>query len=500
MVVSYRRDEAHSSIPRIVANMLHLRCSKNGGDEPRMLWGSRIAGYLVYPALLGWMVVGLCGGLPRALAQPSHDTASPQQIDQWLAALEDNSFLVREDATVKLIGAGARVIEPVLNRLSSMKTPEAKLRAVFVLKQLALSDDDAVHEAARRAMEHVVALRLGAVSRRAEESLESLYAVRQRRALQELVRLGAKTLPERTYQLDFVSGLQLDNDWQGTDADLRHLRYMVNLTELKFAGEKVRDNWLEYLPAMKELTALSISRANISAAGMKHVAGLANLRILELKYVSVGDDCVDYISRLQALDFVRLYGTAITDAGAERLRQALPLARVDVRAGAFLGISGDHHSLGCLIHTVRPETAASRMGLREGDIIVRYAGRRVGDFEALTALISKNRPGDEVEIHYLRGADVNSARRLRRADDRLGLHTRPHPAGCEIVEVDANSVAAMAGLRPGDVLNRLNGNLVETPAELEQKFAQIPPGEYVNFEFVRGVEVRKTTGILGEWE
>ncbi|GIW95869.1 MAG: hypothetical protein KatS3mg110_3910 [Pirellulaceae bacterium] len=435
------------------------------------------------------------------LSAQSDQQSAADPILTWLDQLDADQFVVREEATLKLVERGREVIDPLVEKISQMRTAEGRLRCVFVLKQLALSDDDQVQEAAERALEKIQQMPLGTVARKAGDSLQLLYALRQRRALQELVRLGAKPLPERTLQVEFVYGLQLDDSWQGTDHDVRQLRYMVNLQYLTLTGSKVRDSWLVHLPPLQDLHTLSINRAAVTSAGLQQITQLPNLKILEIKYVPIGDESIEWLSRLKNADTLKLYGTAITPAGAERLRQALPLVRVDLRAGAFLGISGDHHSLGCLVHTVRPNTAASQIGLQPGDIIIRYAGKRVGDFEALTALISQNRPGDEVEIQFVRGTDAVSVTRVRRPQDETpGLVTREHPVGCEVTDVKADSLAALAGLRPGDVVHRVNGELVERPEQLERQFGNIGVGQFISFDFARGISLYKVVARLGEWE
>ena len=42
------------------------------------------------------------------------------------------------------------------------------------------------------------------------------------------------------------------------------------------------------------------------------------------------------------------------------------------------------------------------MGLAAGDVIVSFDNQKVFDFESLTKLIGKNRPGDTVTVEVLR--------------------------------------------------------------------------------------------------
>ena len=55
-----------------------------------------------------------------------------------------------------------------------------------------------------------------------------------------------------------------------------------------------------------------------------------------------------------------------------------------------------------------PGTGAARAGLREGDVIVRFAGIAVEGFEELRTLIRDRKPGDTVTVLYLRDGEAHS--------------------------------------------------------------------------------------------
>ncbi|MBI2217848.1 MAG: PDZ domain-containing protein [Candidatus Rokubacteria bacterium] len=64
---------------------------------------------------------------------------------------------------------------------------------------------------------------------------------------------------------------------------------------------------------------------------------------------------------------------------------------------------------GIRLSDVLPDGAGSRAGLTAGDVIVRFAGRSVEDFETLRRLIDERRAGDRVEIVYLRLGEDRTA-------------------------------------------------------------------------------------------
>jgi Peptidase family M28/PDZ domain len=77
------------------------------------------------------------------------------------------------------------------------------------------------------------------------------------------------------------------------------------------------------------------------------------------------------------------------------------------RGVAFLGVSPARAGLsdGVRLGAVVPDGAAARAGMREGDIIVRLDGVPLESFEELRATLQIRRPGDPVQVVYLRDGD-----------------------------------------------------------------------------------------------
>jgi aminopeptidase YwaD len=77
------------------------------------------------------------------------------------------------------------------------------------------------------------------------------------------------------------------------------------------------------------------------------------------------------------------------------------------RGVAFLGVSPARAGLsdGVRLGVVVPDGAAARAGMREGDIIVRLGDVPVQSFEALRAALQVRRPGDPIQVVYLRDGE-----------------------------------------------------------------------------------------------
>jgi len=81
-----------------------------------------------------------------------------------------------------------------------------------------------------------------------------------------------------------------------------------------------------------------------------------------------------------------------------------------VAGGALLGVVALPRpgNDGLRLSGVMPGTGAERAGLREGDVIVRFAGTAVDGLEELRTLIRDRKPGDSVSVLYLRNGEAHS--------------------------------------------------------------------------------------------
>lgn len=70
--------------------------------------------------------------------------------------------------------------------------------------------------------------------------------------------------------------------------------------------------------------------------------------------------------------------------------------------------------------------------------------------------------------------------------------------GAMISHVDPNSPAAIAGLKPGDVVTKFQGMSFRMPADLLQIIRTQPPGSVVKLEVIRNNRMREVTARLGE--
>lgn len=358
------------------------------------------------------LVFALLGVAVAAWSSTADAGRADEQTRRWIGQLDAEHFVDREVATERLIKAGPVVIDAV-QAAAQEGNLEVTTRAVYILRELALSPDDAVADAAHAALERVAAPKLTSAARRAQATLARLDSIRQDRAIAELKRLGA-VIDSRASALGLgiIEGytIELGDSWRGEVQDLARLRWLRDAGELIVVGPRVTDEWLAYLAPLTDLTVLTIKRANITDDGLAHLLGMKRLSLLSLLYVPVTDHVVAQLQQLRGIVRIRIYGSQMTESGADRLRQALAATEIDFRRGAFLGIGCEDHGDGCIILRVSANSAAEKAGLQLNDMVYEYEDRRVADFKALTAAIAGNAAGDTVTLKIIRDGQSLSKR------------------------------------------------------------------------------------------
>ncbi len=341
---------------------------------------------------------------PGAPKRKAKDAISAEQITKWVTDLDSKRFFDREVATAKLISAGAAAVDPVVEAVAGGNL-EVTLRGIYILQELTLSVDRETEEAAHSALTKIAQSRETATARRAAASLARLNAIRHGRALEELTRLGANIGTVSSHfgiSITQRRSIELGEDWRGEDKDLALVGWLRDVDELIFHGSRVSDEWLKHVPKISGLQNLTIKRAKVTDEGIKHLAGLKGLKTLALLYLPITDSSVRTLKGLHGFEVMKIYGCSMTAGGANELGRALPETDIDFREGGFLGVACHRDLPRCVVYRVTANSAAQKAGLMAEDVIYEYEGKEVGNFESLTALIAKNRPGDKVTMKILR--------------------------------------------------------------------------------------------------
>jgi serine protease Do len=151
---------------------------------------------------------------------------------------------------------------------------------------------------------------------------------------------------------------------------------------------------------------------------------------------------------------------------------------------------------GALIGDVVPKGPADKAGFKNGDVVLEYNGKKVTDSRRLRLAVGETKPGTTVPVKILRDGSTKSlevtvqqlpgSEQLARNSSpdgsdngtlngvtvsdldqqtRKELKLPENVKGVVITEVQADSPAAEAGLKQGDVIQEINRHPVKTAEE-----------------------------------
>lgn len=88
---------------------------------------------------------------------------------------------------------------------------------------------------------------------------------------------------------------------------------------------------------------------------------------------------------------------------------------------AFLGVKPETTTHGVRVSEIDPGNASHEAGLTNGDVITKLAGKTITDVSSLVKTIRDRRPGDSVEIEYIRNGTPAKTRATLAARDISGV-------------------------------------------------------------------------------
>ena len=139
---------------------------------------------------------------------------------------------------------------------------------------------------------------------------------------------------------------------------------------------------------------------------------------------------------------------------------------------------------GAFISEVMADSAASKAGLKAGDVITALNGQKIRSFAELRAKVATTGAGKEIELTYLRDGKENNVKVTLQSDDQSKTNAKsllPSLSGAEFANYDAKgvkgveitnvekgSIAESRGFKKGDVIVGVNRKAVENLGELRK--------------------------------
>jgi serine protease Do len=170
---------------------------------------------------------------------------------------------------------------------------------------------------------------------------------------------------------------------------------------------------------------------------------------------------------------------------------------------------------GALVSEVTPKSPSEKVGMKTGDVITSVNGKKISDARELRLMIGSMAPGTKVQIEVNResqskilnvelgempagvaeeGTEASPEKSAQPEkvtvfggvavaditdDIRTALNLSKDVKGAVIAEIDADSPAAKAGLREGDVIQEVNKQPVRNAKELVAISKKLKPNEKI---------------------
>jgi serine protease Do len=164
---------------------------------------------------------------------------------------------------------------------------------------------------------------------------------------------------------------------------------------------------------------------------------------------------------------------------------------------------------GALVGDVVKDSPADKAGIRRGDVIVEFDGKKVTSMEELPKLVAATKPGKDAGVIILReGKRKNFVVHIDKLKDstemvdavskKLGLNAQeitPDLAeslkldsaeGVLVSDVEFGSSAGEAGIRRGDVILEINRKKIKNLAEYEDALKDVKTRDNILFLIQRG--------------
>ena len=133
---------------------------------------------------------------------------------------------------------------------------------------------------------------------------------------------------------------------------------------------------------------------------------LNTVKIVSFHSAPVTAEDIRPLTKMPSLSKIEIFGDSISVKEIEALEKDFTGVEFDIRRGAKLGIRGSTfagaNQNGAVVSGVEPNSAAEKAGLKPGDIITKFDGKKVADFEALTVEIGTKKSTDKATLEIIR--------------------------------------------------------------------------------------------------
>ncbi|GJM16167.1 MAG: peptidase [Thermodesulfobacteriota bacterium] len=165
---------------------------------------------------------------------------------------------------------------------------------------------------------------------------------------------------------------------------------------------------------------------------------------------------------------------------------------------------------GALVSDLAPDGPAEKAGIKRGDVVIEFDGKKVKDVSDLTSLAAETKPGTEVDVEIIEDGKTKTikvkleefpdpkAQMTTEIRENLGIRVKqltPEIAqrlkldkdnGVIISNVQQGSAAGEAGLKPGDIILEIDKKPINSLDDYSQALENVKSGDTALFLVKRG--------------
>jgi len=165
-------------------------------------------------------------------------------------------------------------------------------------------------------------------------------------AIAHLTELGATVTSIAVNEPQHLSVEWISTYHKTTDKEIEQILHIApNVVEVDLSRTKVSDEGMAHIGKLGRLTHLNLNRTGVTDAGLKHLGDMRSLEWLNLYGTGVTDAALADLAKHKRLKALYIWNTKITGEGADKLRKALPDAKVvgetDAKSGRFDNLDVD---------------------------------------------------------------------------------------------------------------------------------------------------------------
>jgi M6 family metalloprotease-like protein len=176
----------------------------------------------------------------------------------------------------------------------------------------------------------------------------------------------------------------------------------------------------------------------------------------------------------------------------------------------YLGVNPATLNGRLTVADVQPNSPADKVGFKKGDVITHIDGRHVGRIDVFRDHIQSHSPGESIRIGVLRdGRDMELtptlaavSRPMKLSRERVAFgaqvaNPKDGDEGTPIERIVPDSPAAAAGLKVGDVIMRIDQELLRRASQVTDMLAEHRPGDILKLVVRRdGKEIDASVTLI----